>query len=84
MTLYSTQGRHLCEQAYGLLVEVGVQYQVSIVDIAFDDALFSRYGITIPVLSILNHDVHTISAPERHWPFDRNRLAAWLTTYKLG
>ncbi|MCD9498632.1 thiol-disulfide isomerase [Photobacterium carnosum] len=54
------------------------------VDIAFDDALFSRYGITIPVLSILNHDVHTISAPERHWPFDRNRLAAWLTTYKLG
>ncbi|KJF86936.1 glutaredoxin family protein [Photobacterium phosphoreum] len=83
ITLYSTQGCHLCEQAYGLLVEMGVQHQVSIVDIAFDDALFSRYGVVIPVLSIQNHD-HTILAPELHWPFDRNRLATWLTTYKLG
>lgn len=84
ITLYSTQGCHLCEQAYGLLVEMGVQHQVSIVDIAFDDALFSRYGVIIPVLSISNHDDHSILEPELHWPFDRNRLAAWLTINKLG
>lgn len=84
ITLYSTQGCHLCEQAYGLLVEMGVQHQVSIVDITVNDALFSRYGVTIPVLSIPNHDDLTMSAPELHWPFDRDRLAAWLTTYKLG
>lgn len=62
---------------------MGVEHQVSIVDIAFDDALFSRYGVTIPVLSILNHD-HTILVPELYWPFDQNKLAAWLTTNKLG
>ncbi|MEC6906812.1 glutaredoxin family protein [Photobacterium piscicola] len=84
ITLYSTQGCHLCEQAYGLLVEMGVQHQVSIVDIAFDDALFSRYGVTIPVLAISNHGDLTISKPELHWPFDRNRLATWLTTNELG
>ena len=68
ITLYSTQGWHLCEQAYGLLVEMGVLHQVSIVDIAFDDALFSRYGVVIPVLSIQNHD-HTIpvKGPMKFW-----------------
>ncbi|WP_305845770.1 glutaredoxin family protein [Photobacterium kishitanii] len=75
ITLYSTQGCHLCEQAYSLLVEMGVQHQVSIIDIAFDDALFSRYGVTIPVLSVQNHD-HTISMPELHWPFDRNEVSS--------
>ena len=51
ITLYSTEGCHLCEQAYSLLVEAGVQEHVQVIDIAFDDVLFSRYGVTIPVVS---------------------------------
>ncbi|WP_305465171.1 glutaredoxin family protein [Photobacterium leiognathi] len=81
ITLYSTEGCHLCEQAYSLLVEAGVQGNVEVVDIAFDDALFSRYGVTIPVLSIQHHE-HNVS--ELGWPFDKETLQTWLTTNKLG
>lgn len=81
ITLYSTECCHLCEQAYRLLVEAGFKDKVDIVDIAFDDALFSRYGVTIPVLSIQNHDRNV---PELGWPFDTDSLKTWLITNKLG
>ncbi|MGR5149693.1 glutaredoxin family protein [Photobacterium alginatilyticum] len=74
ITLYSTQGCHLCEQAYSLLIDAGVQEHVQVVDIAFDDVLFSRYGVTIPVLSIQHPD----SISELGWPFDAAELAVWL------
>ncbi|MEJ2765561.1 glutaredoxin family protein [Photobacterium sp. MCCC 1A19761] len=75
ITLYSTEGCHLCEQAYGLLLDAGMKERVKVVDIAFDDALFSRYGVTIPVLSVQLHDD---SISELGWPFDAAELAAWL------
>nr|WP_255721090.1 MULTISPECIES: glutaredoxin family protein [unclassified Photobacterium] len=81
ITLYSTEGCHLCEQAYRLLVEAGQKDNVNVVDIAFDDALFSRYGVTIPVLSIQDHD-HNVS--ELGWPFDKDSLETWLITNNLG
>ncbi|MDV5168844.1 glutaredoxin family protein [Photobacterium rosenbergii] len=77
ITLYSTEGCHLCEQAYSLLVQAGVEERVQVVDIAFDDALFSRYGVTIPVLAILNPDSDS-NSPELGWPFDADELAQWL------
>lgn len=77
ITLYSTEGCHLCEQAYGLLVHAGVAYRVEVVDIAFDDTLFARYGVTIPVLAIQYPDSEQQS-PELGWPFDAEKLAAWL------
>ncbi|WP_300181204.1 glutaredoxin family protein [uncultured Aliivibrio sp.] len=71
ITLYSTEGCHLCEQAFDLLVEVGVNMeQVDTVDIAFDDVLFSRYGVTIPVVA------NCLS--ELNWPFDISQLKNWL------
>lgn len=71
LTLYSTEGCHLCEQAYALLQSVGFPVQnLSIVDIAFDDELFSRYGVTIPVLSN--------GTNELNWPFDASQLLTWL------
>ncbi|MBO0211899.1 glutaredoxin family protein [Vibrio sp. Vb2880] len=70
ITLYSTEGCHLCEMAYDLLKQVQLTQQVNIVDIAFDDALFSRYGVTIPVLSYQNSELN--------WPFDINELTQWL------
>ena len=42
----------------------------ALVDIAFDDELFSRYGVTIPVLNY--------SGSELGWPFDREKLKQWL------
>ncbi|UTV29145.1 glutaredoxin family protein [Photobacterium atrarenae] len=75
ITLYSTEGCHLCEQAYGLLLDAGMAARVKVVDIAFDDALFSRYGVTIPVLSVQHLDD---SISELGWPFDAAELAAWL------
>ncbi|GAL03566.1 thiol-disulfide isomerase and thioredoxin [Photobacterium aphoticum] len=39
------------------------------VDIAFDDALFSRYGVTIPVLALHSSETHSLLS-ELGWPFD--------------
>ncbi|ANO32891.1 NrdH-redoxin [Vibrio breoganii] len=66
--LYSTEGCHLCEQAHKLLLTVGVEPQI--VDIAFDDELFSRYGVTIPVVHIENSELN--------WPFNLQQLQQWL------
>ncbi|MUK39788.1 glutaredoxin family protein [Aliivibrio fischeri] len=71
ITLYSTEGCHLCEQAFDLLVEVGVDMeQVDTVDIAFNDELFSLYGVTIPVVAN--------GLSELNWPFDASQLKNWL------
>lgn len=70
ITLYSTSGCHLCEQAYQLLTQVNIADPITIVDIAFDDELFSRYGVTIPVVAC--------QGVELNWPFDFNELTQWL------
>lgn len=70
ITLYSTEGCHLCEMAYQLLTQANAAHHVEVVDIAFDDALFSRYGVTIPVLAFQHSELN--------WPFDLNELTQWL------
>lgn len=70
ITLYSTSGCHLCEQAYQLLTQANIADPITIVDIAFDDKLFSRYGVTIPVVEF--------QGVELNWPFDFNELTQWL------
>ena len=77
ITLYSTEGCHLCEQAYSLLVQAGIEERVQVVDIAFDEALFSRYGVTIPVLALHSSETHSLLS-ELGWPFDAELLATWL------
>ncbi|MGB5802828.1 MULTISPECIES: glutaredoxin family protein [Vibrio] len=69
-TLYSTEGCHLCEMAFQLVQQANMAEQVQLVDIAFDDALFSRYGVTIPVLKY--------QESELSWPFDQQTLLHWL------
>lgn len=71
LILYSTEGCHLCEMAFELLQQVGLEEKVSIVDIAFDDALFSRYGVIIPVVKVDQSEIN--------WPFDLSQLQQWLT-----
>jgi len=70
ITLYSTEGCHLCEMALTLLQQAQLEHKVEIVDIAFDDDLFSRYGVTIPVVSY--------QGSELNWPFDFEELTQWL------
>ncbi|CAM4408821.1 glutaredoxin family protein [Vibrio astriarenae] len=71
LKLFSTEGCHLCEQAFSLLKDAGLDGSVDIIDIAFDDTLFLRYGVTIPVLNFNDNELN--------WPFDAAGLAQWLT-----
>lgn len=56
--------------AFALTQQINISIQVDIVDIAFDDELFSRYGVTIPVLNF--------NESELNWPFDLEQLQVWL------
>lgn len=74
LTLYSTLGCHLCEQALALsepvLQEKGIVLKE--VDIADDDALMEAYGIRIPVLR------EPATGAELGWPFNAAELRRWL------
>lgn len=74
MILYSTQGCHLCDEAEQLLVnlrEVVPGLAWDVVDIADDDALFERYGWSIPVVA-------DGAGRELSWPFDTAALRAFV------
>lgn len=70
LILYSTEGCHLCEMAQQLIEQARIDGPVRSVDIAFDDSLFSRYGVTIPVLRFQDSELG--------WPFDFQELLQWL------
>lgn len=63
VTLYHTEGCHLCEQAYELLVAAGLTENLSLVDILHDDALISEYQTSIPV-------VQFSTGIKLYWPFN--------------
>ncbi len=60
LTLFGTDGCHLCHDAQALLARMNLAWQE--IDIVNDDALLERYGIRIPVL---RRDQQEID-----WPFD--------------
>lgn len=64
LTLYGTQGCHLCDIAEELLkqAEVARPLQWRYVDIALEARLVERYGVRIPVLA-------SDSGQELGWPF---------------
>jgi len=71
--LFGTLGCHLCEVAEALLmpfVEHGLL--VELVDIADDQQLFERYGLSIPVLRRCDNGA------ELGWPFDADQVVAFL------
>jgi glutaredoxin len=65
LTLYTTAGCHLCEQAETLLDAAGMRFLS--VDIEADLALLERYGVRIPVVQDSN-------GRELGWPFDGTML----------
>ena len=74
LTLYTTWGCHLCEQAEQLLLGLGLAGQFQLVDIVDDEAAFARYRVAIPVLKQ--------GDKELYWPFDACQLATWLKDVK--
>lgn len=74
LTLYSTLGCHLCEQAktlsWPVLQHFG--YRFTEVDIADDERLMESYGVRIPV--VRRED----TAMELGWPFTQEQLAELL------
>lgn len=73
LTLYSTWGCHLCEEAEGLLRAAGLDFKL--VDIVDDEAAFALYRVEIPVLTVLREGQTT----ELKWPFDAAALQRFIT-----
>ena len=61
LTLYTSPGCHLCEQAEEILDYLGVGFTA--VDISNDVDLVRKYGVRIPV-------VRRPDGAELGWPFD--------------
>jgi glutathione S-transferase len=74
LTLYSTWGCHLCEQAEQLLLQAGLEGQFQVIDIVDDEPAFARYRLMIPVLRRGDNELC--------WPFDADQLATWLKDVK--
>lgn len=70
--IYGTAGCHLCDEAETQLIQVlelGPRpFEWQAVDIAYDDRLFEKYGLIIPVV------VHPASGRELGWPFSKQDL----------
>lgn len=73
LTLYSTWGCHLCEQAEQLLLEAGLAGQFQVVDIIDDEQLLQRFRVHIPVVGSEKEQNQLL-----YWPFDLAALQQWL------
>jgi hypothetical protein len=78
ITLYSTLGCHLCEQALAMIQPLleggqGSEYVLEEVDIADSDLLVELYGIRIPVVK------RSDSQAELGWPFDSQQFVEFLS-----
>ncbi|MFH7565270.1 glutaredoxin family protein [Oceanimonas smirnovii] len=70
LTLFSTDGCHLCEQARALLEQTGLAAQAEIKDIIDDEQWLEAYRIRIPV-------VRSTDGAELDWPFTADELLAF-------
>jgi glutathione S-transferase len=71
LTLFHTDGCHLCEQAWQLLEEADVATRTRRCDIMEDDRWLERYRVRIPVL-------RDEAGRELGWPFTLAELRHWL------
>ncbi|GAB1054532.1 MAG: glutaredoxin family protein [Shewanella algae] len=65
LTLYHTDGCHLCELAMTLLDGLNIGYRTQ--DICEQETLAERYGVLIPVLA-------NSLGEELCWPFDEQQV----------
>lgn len=71
--LYSSEGCHLCEQAYELCFSILAE-QMVVVDIVDDENLVEQYGMHIPVLKNLT------SGQQLFWPFNREQIQTFINS----
>ena len=68
ITLYHTQGCHLCEQAYELLIHIVDASKIQLVDIIDSEAHMTLYQTSIPVIEN-NHNGNKL-----FWPFNEQDI----------
>ncbi len=73
LTLYTTLGCHLCEQAKGIIdnSQFAGAIELEQAEIADSDNLMERYGIRIPVVKVVGGEA------ELGWPFDLEQFDSW-------
>ena len=80
LTLLTTEGCHLCDEA--MLVLQGVidpnQYEVYLEDIAQSEAMVEAYGLRIPVLR------YDSSGAELNWPFSAEEVSHFIAPASNG
>lgn len=79
LTLYTTDGCHLCEHAETIIEEALATEPAltwSKVDIAREDELIERYGIRIPVIRLEGADY------DLGWPFSIADVTHYLAEFK--
>jgi hypothetical protein len=76
ITIYTTLGCHLCEQAIAMLQPLQTQGIIALteVDIADYEELLETYGLRIPVLRRQDNDA------ELGWPFGLEKVEGFLQT----
>ncbi|PHS25567.1 MAG: thioredoxin family protein [Methylophaga sp.] len=65
ITLFTTVGCHLCEQAEAILNAIDAQ--IVSIEIGDDDDLVAHYGTSIPVLKFADNS-------ELNWPFELKEI----------
>ncbi len=72
LKLYTTSYCHLCEEAYALLSQLGLANQLTIIDIADNEQLRTRYETRIPVLQ------RSDNAAELNWLFTEKEITTFI------
>lgn len=77
LTLYGTSACHLCEDALAIVLPLAQDRGICLkrVDIAGNESLEIRYGLTIPVLS-------SSTEGDLCWPFGADEVIIFLDRHK--
>ncbi len=67
-TFYTTEGCHLCEQAWALVLSAELAGHMQKVEIINSEADVASYGTRIPVIK------NNLTEKEIGWPFDADDL----------
>lgn len=75
LTVYTTAGCHLCDQAFDLLKQLDQKnLNIVTIDIATNDKLVDHYGTAIPVIKFSDNS-------ELNWPFTLEELSLRLSQH---
>lgn len=66
VTLYHTEGCHLCEQAYEMLLRQYNACDIEMKDIVDDETLMAKFQTTIPVIEANGQSLN--------WPFSLTEI----------